>query len=234
MLVVISCILLLSSLTAPAITKSLERANAVKCLSNLRSMGQAVQIFTLENQGRFPPALVSDGGGTVMGWDFFIFPNGEVEPGWIWRDYGVNQILQCPSFRGAGNWRGDPHTGYNYNSSYLGGMKTVVRDRVMQDTPSASVFHLSNPARTAVFGDGEYAAGANKFMRSPLPGPLDGSFAGREGGTQGFRHQGGTHVVFADGHVARREYPGTPAPYASRVGPGTGFLSLDNSLYGGD
>lgn len=229
LLVVLAIIALLASLSLPFVRSAVEKGNATQCLANLRAMARAVNVYTAEHQGRFPPALVSEGG-TQQGWDFFISGGGSsqtVEPGWIWEGYGVNAILQCPSYRGSDNWRGEAHTGYNYNSSYLGGMKTTMRGRVTRDVPSSTVLQVRNPAATALFGDGEYGGGANKFMRAPFPGKLDADFSGREGGTQGFRHDGATHVVFVDGHVSRRR----PVAAAGAVAPGTGFLSADNSLY---
>ena len=43
-------------------------------------------------------------------------------------------------------------------------------------------------AKTALFGDGQYSGGADKFMRAPYPNPGDANFSGRYSGTQGFRH----------------------------------------------
>lgn len=232
MLVVMAILLLLASITVPIVGSALERGRATQCLSNLRTMAHAVQIYQVENEGRFPPALVS-GGPTSKGWDFFITRSGEnreVEPGWIWRDYGANSVLQCPSFDGADNWSGDEYTGYNYNASYLGGMRMEMNGIVMMHVPSSVMTQVRRPAQTALFGDGEYAGGANKFMRSPFPGKLDPSFSGRAGGTQGFRHNGYTHVAFVDGHVERRA-PVETAPAAPPPAEGTGFLSADNELY---
>ncbi len=231
LLVVMAVILLLSAIAVPMIGRALERAKTTQCMANLRAMSQGVGVFLVENQGRFPPALVSDGG-TQKGWDFFIHETGKVEPGWIWQEYGADNLLQCPSFRGADNWREEPYTGYNYNASYLGGMFIVVRGQVVRDVASARITQVTNPGRTAMFGDGEFISGANKFMRSPLPGPLDSDFVGREGGTQGFRHGGHTHVVYVDGRVDRRRPVGSPPGFQGQIGEGTGFLSLDNSRYG--
>jgi len=231
MLVVMAVLVLLSSLGLPLVGATLERGRTARCQANLRAMSQAVHIFLNENEGRFPPALVSENG-RQMGWDFFGTGAGrEPEPGWIWRDYGVNQILQCPSFKGADNWSGHEHTGYNYNASYLGGMRITVRDRLLRDVPSANIVQVAHPGRTALFGDGEYAAGANKFMRAPQPGLLDGDFSGREAGTQGFRHRGKTMMVYVDGHVQSLSLPPQPGALAARLAPGTGFLGADNAAY---
>jgi hypothetical protein len=41
------------------------------------------------------------------------------------------------------------------------------------------------PATTALFGDGQWSGGANKFMRALFPSPGDASFTGRWARTQG-------------------------------------------------
>jgi len=232
LIVVMAIVLLAGSLTLPMVGRALEAGRASKCRANLRAMSQAVGVYAAEHDGAFPPALVTDGG-VSKGWDFFIEGSGEhqtVEPGWIWREYGANEILQCPSYRGSDNWQGERHTGYNYNTSYLGGMRTVMRGHVLRDTPSSTLLQVRAPAQTALFGDGEFAGGANKFMRSPKPGKLDRDFSGRHGGTQGYRHNGHTHVVFVDGHVEARKPIDTTTGFKG-VAEGTGFLSADNSMY---
>jgi prepilin-type processing-associated H-X9-DG protein len=135
---------------------------------------------------------------------------------------GDAKVQQCPSFDGRSNTLSDPFTGYNYNVSYIGhGDLEVVK------TP-ARVTDVKSPAQTALFGDGEWGTGANKFMRSPRPHPGD-TFGARHAGTQGFRHRGATNAAFCDGHAEtlRQRHTGG----SERVASGTGFLSEDNSLY---
>jgi prepilin-type processing-associated H-X9-DG protein len=109
-------------------------------------------------------------------------------------------------------------------------MRMERRGRVLQDVPSSTLMQVRRPSKTALFGDGEYAGGANKFMRSPLPGKLDESFSGRSGGAQGYRHSGHTHVAFVDGHVEVLEPVGGVSGMPETA-EGTGFLSVDNELY---
>jgi prepilin-type processing-associated H-X9-DG protein len=99
--------------------------------------------------------------------------------------------------------------------------------------PPARASQIRRPAETAVFGDGAYALGANKFMRSPFPSPGEILTSGRWGGTQAFRHRGRTNVAFADGHVdlLGDRFTETLPGESAQVAPGTGFLSGDNSRY---
>ena len=144
-----------------------------------------------------------------------------VEPGLLWSGAPNPRVHQCPSFAGSANWLKDPMSGYNYNTSYIG-------------APSSPAHRndIGNPAVTALFGDGEWAAGANKFMRSPRGSPADNGFSGRHAGTQGYRHLGKTDVAFVDGHAIfhGEQFTDYDGP-TSLIAAGTGFLAPDNSLY---
>ncbi|MGA2441464.1 MAG: type II secretion system protein [Tepidisphaeraceae bacterium] len=59
LLVVIGIIALLISVLLPALNKARQQANLIECQSNLRSIGQMVQIYVTENQGWLPPSWSS-------------------------------------------------------------------------------------------------------------------------------------------------------------------------------
>ena len=90
---------------------------------------------------------------------------------------------------------------------------------------------IRTPTQCALFGDGEYKSGANKFMRSPDPGDLDADGALAAAGTQGFRHGGKTNVGFVDGHVESLADMYTETASFGDPAENCGFLSPDNSLY---
>jgi len=50
-LVIIGIIALLISILIPTLNSARERANRVRCLSNLRQIGQAEPVYALDNQG---------------------------------------------------------------------------------------------------------------------------------------------------------------------------------------
>jgi prepilin-type N-terminal cleavage/methylation domain-containing protein/prepilin-type processing-associated H-X9-DG protein len=61
LLVVIGIIALLIAILLPVLGKAREQANSVACLSNLRQIGQALQMYTNQNKDRFPaPAWIND------------------------------------------------------------------------------------------------------------------------------------------------------------------------------
>jgi prepilin-type processing-associated H-X9-DG protein/prepilin-type N-terminal cleavage/methylation domain-containing protein len=233
LLVVTGIIALLIALLLPAIGNARQSAIRVSCLGSLRQMGIEAQAYLNDNHGSYPSAqFVSPDFTTFFCWDLTTIyasnPPPQVVPGLLWRSHDPMKIQQCPAFDGAADWGVDPYTGYNYNTSYIGhGQGEAI------EAP-AKATSISRPSQTALFGDGQYAAGADKFMRAPYPNPGDATFSGRWSGTQGFRHQGKTNVAFCDGHAESLGRCFTAnADGAANVAPGTGFLSADNTMYGG-
>ena len=233
LLVVVGIIAVLIGLLMPAITAARESAKTVACLSNLRQLALAAHAYADSNKGTFPiayhyhtaPEFVS------YAWDFTTTRTSSgavlVEAGLLWDGKGSGKVQQCPSFDGASNTLGDPFTGYNYNTSYVGhgASETIVKP--------AKVTDVRRSSQCALFGDGGFGAGANKFMRAPWANPGDASFTARHTGTQAYRHRGKTNVVFVDGHGESRtdRYTETHPGEKSRIALGTGFLSPNNSLY---
>ena len=231
LLVAVAVLGLLAALVVPVVGRSRESARAAACATNLRQLAAAALSYAGEHRGQFPWGMRVEGGETAC-WDFVVGADGKARPGLLWKHIpgaGSGQVLQCPSFVGGeANWRGDPFTGYNYNCSYVGKVEGDPGDRAAP----ALLSQVEDPARTALFGDGQYAGGANKFMRAPVRDRAwDGSGSSvREAGTQGFRHRGRTNVAFCDGHVEALDRPYRRGAEGF-VADGCGFLSPDNALY---
>ncbi|MGA3265346.1 MAG: prepilin-type N-terminal cleavage/methylation domain-containing protein [Verrucomicrobiota bacterium] len=237
LLVVIAIIAILAALLFPALAAAKSRARRIECVSNLRQLGIAAQTYTGDNADSYPFAYYFDMVNYISYcWDFTTYEeSGSVIPGVLWSGQTNPQIQQCPSFTGSANWGSDPDTGYNYNTSYIGhGQGESAYDPTGEGVPiPAKTAEVSHPANTALFGDGQYASGADKFMRAPYPNPGDANFSGgRYAGTQGFRHDGLSNVVFCDGHAESLAACYTNnADGAANVAGGTGFLSASNQMY---
>jgi prepilin-type N-terminal cleavage/methylation domain-containing protein/prepilin-type processing-associated H-X9-DG protein len=232
LLTVIGIISVLLAILLPALSAARQAAQSVQCLSNLRQMALAAHSYATVYGGHYPIAQYSAFNApwaVSYGWDFTVMYNTataqrQVVPGLLWLGQTDARIQQCPSFQGRSNALYDPYTGYNYNVSYIGhgeGESIVAPAKASQ---------VRQPWRCAMFGDGQFISGANKYMRAPLPNPGDASFSSRWGGSQGFRHRGRTNVAFADGHAESLKERFT-AGYVLPVN--VGFLSEDNSMYGG-
>jgi prepilin-type processing-associated H-X9-DG protein/prepilin-type N-terminal cleavage/methylation domain-containing protein len=219
-LVVIGIIAVLIAILLPTLRAAREESNKIACLSNLRQLALTAQNYAVAYKDSYPIATQS----ISVAWDFRI--NGSaVEPGILWMGRTDMKIQQCPSCNVKSPTITDPYTGYNYNISYIG--HGVGEFKVAPIKAS----HVHRAAEVALFGDGEYFGGTNKFMRCPLKDTpvTDGDNVGagtRSAGTQGYRHRGGrTNVAFCDGHAESLLPPAGVTPAA------TGFLSIDNSAY---
>jgi prepilin-type processing-associated H-X9-DG protein/prepilin-type N-terminal cleavage/methylation domain-containing protein len=233
LLVVISIIALLLGILLPSLSTARQQAKGVVCLSKLKQMALAANAYTADYKGHFPIGYYKEFSGAIKTdyvWDFITtstFSSKKYSPGILWSHTDSMAIQQCPSFKGSSNAGREPYTGYNYNISYIG------RGTGFSVAQSAKITDVKRPGQTALFGDGQYEAGANKFMRSPFASPYDKNFAERYAGTQGFRHKKQTNVAFCDGHAEAlsKQYSNTYKEYIRNVADGTGFLSNDNSLY---
>jgi prepilin-type processing-associated H-X9-DG protein/prepilin-type N-terminal cleavage/methylation domain-containing protein len=235
LLVVVAIVAMLSAMLLPGLGQAKQRARSTICLSNLRQMGIAAQGYLNTHQGYFPIAYYSENKPGLFisyAWDFTTIrdwnaDSTRVVPGVLWEGSTNPEIHQCPSFESGHNWLADPFTGYNYNTSYIG------HGQCEAIPAPARIIAIRYPDQCALFGDGEYAAGANKFMRAPWRNPGDAQFSGRFAGTQGYRHLGKTNAAFCDGHAESRSqrYTETYPADQAHIAPGTGFLSPDNSLY---
>src|SRR5947209_4858439 len=122
LLVVIGIISVLIAILLPALSAARESAKTVKCLSNLRQLATAAQIYCNTFNGSYPIAYY-DAGSTSYSWDFTIErgPGGaSIQPGLLRLGKTDARIQQCPSFEGSSNSTADPYSGYNYNTSYIG------------------------------------------------------------------------------------------------------------------
>jgi prepilin-type processing-associated H-X9-DG protein len=229
----------------PALSGARQRAKSVVCLSNLRQMVIAANMYVADNDGYYPLAGFMDFSALycTWEWDFFKTFSGGVmdkcEPGFLWQGNTIPEIQQCPSFKGSANSAGDPYTGYNYNASYIGGFITNVMGTLRGNNSSKAV-QVQRPRECAIFGDGQFEMGANKYMRSPTAGRLDEDFGDlyRYAGTQGYRHQGCTNVGYCDGSARSVRQVYTQTQSSQRIEEHNrnneikvGFLSADNSAY---
>ena len=238
LLVVIGIIALLIGIVLPSLNVARLEARRVQCLSNLRQLGTLATLYVNDNRGLYPVAQWSGGDATLFvesGWDFSTLYRPatppQIVPGLLYNGRGPTSVQQCPIYQGESNTAvADPFTGYNYNTSYIGhGQNETI------EAPMKAVA-VRRPAEVALFGDGQYANGANKFMRAPFLSVGDASYPlQRAAGTQGFRHRKATNVAYCDGHAVSQYERFTQIDGGvESIAAGTGFLSADNHAYGQD
>ncbi len=239
LIVAVAVVTLLLGVLVPALRGIKSGSRSAACISNLRQMSVAAQGYALEHSF-FPPAIryENDGAVTNVSWDFVTTFDGRlVSPGALWSftdDPGA--VQQCPGYHGPTNFSGDPHTGYNYNTTFVGGEGPFMSWGWENFRPGVRYSACRRTAQVALFGDGGISAGvANKFMRAPL-NTVEGSLPIVYGGGQAFRHQLATHVAYLDLHVAAAPGPfsgtlATDSLLAQMDYPRNGFLSDDDRCY---
>lgn len=240
LIVVIGIVVLLLGLLMPALGGIKAAGRSTQCVSNLRQMSLASQSYAAVYDV-FPVALrfeQRDGLLVQVAWDWVTTMGGElIEPGPLW-SFGNNpdSVQQCPEYHGSANYSGDPFTGYNYNTTYIGGEAPFPNVGFKPVRWGVKPHACQRSSQTAMFGDGGYSSGANKFMRAPLNSE-DYDLTTIYAGTQAFRHTGSTNVVYIDGHVgsvqhARKGKFATAQLIEEIMDyPDNGFLSNDDSAY---
>ncbi|HMN97173.1 MAG TPA: prepilin-type N-terminal cleavage/methylation domain-containing protein [Phycisphaerales bacterium] len=247
-LVALAVLGILLGLALPVLGRITAAGRSAQCASNLRQMIAAAATYATQNGDRYPPAIlyvVVQGGVETRAWDWIQAPGGVIRPGPLWAYVGdPDRVQQCPEFHGASTFAGDPHTGYQYNTTYLGtegflpsmGSDGAWIDGWANARPGLPTMQHRRTAETAVFADGGWKNGANKFMRAPS-NQVENDLAMVYAGGQAFRHSGSCNVAWLDGHCACATTPregmhATPQLLESIMGwPRNGFLSEDDAAF---
>jgi prepilin-type N-terminal cleavage/methylation domain-containing protein/prepilin-type processing-associated H-X9-DG protein len=151
LLVVIGIIALLISILLPALSKAREQGNAVKCLSNVRSLCQAMVMYSNENKGYFPAPAA-------------CWPAAKVkEEDWIW-------YQETPIPAGS-NYPGRPNPDLNGSQivKYVGNFTPE-----LFICPSDNIEAHLKPTFSALLTAYKYSYTMNEHMACYDPNPLAG------------------------------------------------------------
>ncbi|MCC7351284.1 MAG: prepilin-type N-terminal cleavage/methylation domain-containing protein [Phycisphaerales bacterium] len=216
LLVVIGIIALLISILLPSLTQAREQAKSVQCLSNLRQVSLALQMYVNDNSGWFPcytfefQGVPKPAAGGQFGWNDTLVRKGYLP---------TPKVFDCPSFEAeTPDWNNLPQnhldsewtwavwTEYGYSMGMIGA--TWTGTTLKQLTTPAKQSQVKNPAETIVLTDTRYYAdGIWQGMRGyfvtwtdydPAPGDRVGM------GIPDARHGRKTtvNVAWVDGHCS--------------------------------
>ena len=204
LLVVIAILAILAGLLLPALTHSKESAQRIKCVSNLRQLAFAAQMYCDDNSGecfRYNSGATNGGQLYWFGW-LGAGEEGErpFDPttGALWKYLQGHGVETCPSLNDAlATFKLKATTktyGYGVNLSLA----------AAPTQPPVALARVTRTSATAIFAD---AAQVNTFLAPATPeNPMLEEFfyvhTNRSEATAHFRHAQTANVAFCDGHVA--------------------------------
>jgi prepilin-type N-terminal cleavage/methylation domain-containing protein/prepilin-type processing-associated H-X9-DG protein len=190
LLVVIAIIAILAAILFPAFAQAREAARRASCGSNLRQIGMAVQMYTMDHNERMPGA-----GADGREWPLYLGP------------YLHNtQIFSCASDSSANptiGGDGVTHLSYGYNCLVVD--STHYGFEGIGASP-LSLSQVDLPSETIAFFDYD-ATNAPNEARLTAVNQLD--TGGGATTRVARRHLDGFNALFTDGHVKYRKFGST-------------------------
>ncbi|MGC4047451.1 MAG: DUF1559 domain-containing protein [Armatimonas sp.] len=202
LLVVIAIIALLAAILFPVFSQAREKARQTACLSNMKQLGTAIQMYTQDYDESMPGVTDGSAGiGQSGGWIYYTaFPAFETPNSYdpkrgALMSYIKNvQIFVCPS-DGDGRRSGNS---YAYNGCLIQPPFTAGYNR------GRALAAIDAPAERALLLEEAREDGGGRF------GTDDGFFNLPVGNVVSTRHHDGSVVMFADGHAKfRKDSPQT-------------------------
>ena len=204
LLVVIAIIAILAAMLLPTLSRSKATAQRIKCVSNLRQLGLATQMYWNDNGGKcFNLWNAANAAG--KNWWFGWLGNGvegtrayDLSTGVLFPYLRGSDVRLCPSLNPAMAQFKLKATNlvFSYGCNYYVFVPT--------NQPPVNAAKISRPSETAAFAD---AAQVNTFQApASKSNPMLEEFyyvsTNRSEATAHFRHAQKASVGFADGHVA--------------------------------
>lgn len=221
LLVVIAIIALLIGLLLPALGAARSEARGLRCATNMRSIGQAVNVYAGETR-YFPPAYVYGAEETGGEWkvqdQFLSNPNpntGYIH--WSWALFGGDEsgggmpegAFSCPAVRSGGapatNPGSNPDDWQTWQQNELGNTPGAALPR---DRQARRMAYTGN---AAIFPRNKFDLGAARRNRLVNPSMVDGSAHGSSGTILATEFvQVNDWRSVADGFLSKSHRPVTP------------------------
>jgi len=196
LIVVIGIIGLLLAFLLPALEKGRESANAVKCASNLRTLGQSLAIYANENHGQYPRTTYVAGNPPVAGTgkdapDAFVAggpaANDMTAPLYLLaRTQSVPLILFICPYNDVNTWEADNESRLPSHANFTDYRRNLG-------------YSYANPYPSDAVRQAGYELNAHMDLSTPIMADLNPGTGGNENSTN--HEERGQNVLYADGHV---------------------------------
>jgi prepilin-type N-terminal cleavage/methylation domain-containing protein len=218
LLVSIAIVAVLLGVLLPSLASARAQARRIKCLSNLRQLGQTFHMYAGDYRGRAmplaytAPAIVGNGP-PIYWWGTNDARGVNHTRGFVWpylrADLRASGVYECPdqpwgTYIPQGAARAVTST-YGYNGYFLCPPHTPGWSYYIGAKPWQNLDTLAQPQRLFVFADTAIDLGRGRVQNNALLDPpwlyLGGQWTQNPSPTTCFRHAGRAAVALGDGHA---------------------------------
>lgn len=198
LLVVIACIAVFVGVASAAWQQARETSQSAQCLSQMRDLASAIQLFAADRGGEFPRSSHSAFAHRTRGWQREILPYLGAS------DAPINEALQRKFFRCSMDTR---TTGTSYGLNVFFELDPEADDYEGAPTTWRRVITLPAPSHTILLAEMKTSSSADHIMAHFWTGSAENSEVAID------RHNECGHYVFADGHASALPVESIYAPH---------------------
>ncbi|GAB4180210.1 MAG: hypothetical protein Fur0032_21100 [Terrimicrobiaceae bacterium] len=187
--VLLGVVAVLAALTFPSLSRSTSRAETAGCAAKLRSLGNAIHLYALDNQGEFPRSFHSAGAFGQPGWTSSIFPylsggSGDLDA------ENFRRLYRCPSHSEK-----NPFI-YSYGMNVHFELDPNGDDYTGSPATWRRVSQVPHPTRTILLGESRPVPFGDHLMCHQWS-----TSTAAKNALAADRHEGRPSFLFVDGHV---------------------------------